>query len=571
MPFLVDSVTADLVHLGAEVHLVVHPIINAVRDAKGKLSALHPRGKGPAGAKPESFMHVEITEQPTDRHDQIRDSLEKVLADVRVAVADWLPMRERCRALIKELEQHPPGLPDAEIEQGIAFLKWLEDDNFTYLGYREYVFQGTGKKAIARVDEPSGLGILRDMGYTVFDGLRNLGTLPRDVQDFVHQPVLLRITRANRRSTVHRPVHLNTVAVKSFDKDGKVTGERLFIGLFTSVAYSRSPHQIPMMREKVENIVERAGFAPSSHDGKALLHILETYPRDELFQISEIELFETAMGILHLQERQRVALFARRDPFERFVSTLVYVPRDRYDTALRLKFQEILEETFRGTVITYNTHLAESALARLHVIINTQQGAVPAVDLQDLEDKLVEASRTWFDRVQEALIEERGEERGIRCAHTFASGFPASYQDHFNEHAAVFDIARMEQAIESGELAMNLYRPIEAEANQLHFKIYNTGRAVSLSDILPMLEHMGLRVDSEIPFDVRPNGIDGSIWIHDFSTVIAGGGLALSDVRDKFHDAFGRVWRGEMENDGFNRLVLKAGLDAREVTVLRAY
>jgi glutamate dehydrogenase len=572
MPFLVDSVTADLGVLGAEVHLVVHPIINAVRNAKGKLTALHPRGKGPASVMPESFMHVEITEQPVERHDQIRDGLEKVLADVRVAVADWKSMRARCRALIKELEQHPPGLPNTEIEQGIAFLKWLEDDNFTYLGYREYAFQGTGKKAFARVDEASGLGILRDMGYRVFDGLRDLGTLPRDVQDFVHQPVLLRITRANRRSTVHRPVHLNTVAVKSFDQNGKVIGERLFIGLFTSVAYSRSPHQIPMMREKVENIVERAGFAPSSHDGKALMHILETYPRDELFQITETELFETAMGILHLQERQRVALFARRDPFERFVSILVYVPRDRYDTALRLKFQEILEDTFQGTVITYNTHLAESALARLHVIITTRQGAIPDVDLQDLENKLAEASRTWFDRVQDALIEARGEEQGIRCAHSFAGGFPASYQDHFNEHAAVFDIARMEQAIESGELAMNLYRPIEAEPNELHFKIYNTGRAVSLSDILPMLEHMGLRVNSEIPFDVRPKGVDGSVWIHDFSTVIAGGGgLALSDVRGKFHEAFGQVWRGEMDNDGFNQLVLKAGLDAREVKVLRAY
>ena len=572
MPFLVDSVTAGLGRFEAEVHLVIHPIITVARNARGKLTALGESGAAPDGARDESLMHVEITEQPEELHDKIRANLEGILQDVRYAVADWRTMGERCRTLIAELAEAPPKLPKDELDQGIAFLKWLDDDHFTYLGYREYVFQGKGKKAIARVDEASGLGILRDQGYTVFDGLRDLGGLPRDVQDFVHRPVLLRITKANRRATVHRPVYMDTIAVKTFDKAGKVVGERLFIGLFTSMAYSRSPHQIPLMREKVERTVARAGLAPSSHDGKALLHILDTYPRDELFQIHEDELADIAMGILHLQERQRVALFMRRDPFERFVSCLVYVPRDRYDTNLRMKFQAILEAAFDGSMVAYNTHLTDEALARLHVIVKTQQGAIPAIDHSALEAKLVEASRSWVDRLEEALIEARGEEQGIRCARRFGKGFPASYLDQFNEHAAVFDISRVEQTLESGELALNLYRPLEAEAGELHFKIYNAGRAVSLSDILPMLENMGLRVNSEVPFAVRPKDRDSAVWIHDFSTEIADAeGLDLSELRGKFHDAFARVWRGEMDNDGFNKLVLKAGLDARAVIVLRAY
>ncbi len=572
MPFLVDSVTAELNRLDTEVHLVIHPIMGVERDAKGKLAALHEPGDSGNGAIGESFMHVQISEQPSERHETIREGLERVLADVRAAVEDWMAMREHCRDVIGQLENDPPAIPEAEIASGLAFLKWLDDDHFTFLGYRHYNFEGKGDKAVTRVPAEGGLGVLREPQVSVFEGLRNLGKLPVEVREFLKQPELLRINKANRRSTVHRPVHMDAVAVKCFDAKGNVTGERLFVGLFTSVAYSRSPREIPLLCEKIERIIERAGFAASSHDGKALMHILDTYPRDELFQVSEDELFATAMGILHLQERQRVALFVRRDPFERFISALVFVPRDRFDTALRLKIQEALAKAFEGSVEAFYTHLTDAALARLHVIVKTQQGSVPDVALDALESKLVEAARSWVDHLEDALIEAHGEEQGIRLLRRFAKAFPASYQDHFNAQGAVFDVAKIEQMLESGQLAMNLYRPIEAEEQVLRFKIYISGDPVPLSDVLPMLENMGLRVISEVPYKVRVPGVEQPIWIHDFDTVTEDGvAVDLSAVKDAFHDAFARVWVGDMENDGFNKLVLRAELTAREVKVLRAY
>ena len=577
MPFLVDSVTAELGRYQGEVHLVIHPIMDMVRDRKGNLKAVHVAGEGPAGTGAsvtarESVMHVQISEQPSDLHDEIRAGLERVLSDVRVSVADWRDMRKQCSDLIKELENSPPKLAVREIAQGVEFLRWMDDDHFTYLGYREYNFQGKGAGAVARIDKKSGMGILRDETYSVFDGLRSLGKLPAEVRDFVKQPVLMRVSKANKRSTVHRPVHLDTIAIKKFDDKGNVVGERLFIGLFTSVAYSRSPREIPLLRDKVDHTLERSGFASASHDGKALLHILETYPRDELFQISGDELFETAMGVLHLQERQRVALFVRRDPFERFLSCMVYVPRDRYDTNLRLKLQDMLAARFAGTVLAFSTHLSDSALARLHVTLSTTQGKIPAVNLEKLEAELTEAARAWIDRLSDALVAARGEEQGLRAARQFGRAFPLGYQERFSQQAAVDDIACIEEALEADGLAMNLYRPEGAEPHQLHFKIYVTGDPVPLSDVLPMLENMGLKVFGEIPFQVRPAGAGATVSMHDFNMVTEGHvAVDLNAVRDAFHDAFGRIWRGRMENDGFNKLVLFAGLKPREVIVLRTY
>ncbi len=594
MPFLVDSVAAKLADAAGQIHLVIHPILEVTRDAKGNLIDLaeasstsdtvageaaadkagrRPSDKGEgAVTRRESLMHIEISEQAQEHLDTISEGLEQVLGDVRRAVHDWRAMREKLEEIVQRLESHPPKLDEAELESDIAFLKWALADHFTFLGYREYTFEGSGKDAVARIDESSGLGILCDPEFRVFEGLRDLGTLPPDVQAFVQQPDLLRITKSNRRSTVHRPVHLDTIAIKWFDHKGNVAGEQLFVGLFTSVAYSRTPRDIPLLRRKVNRVLERSGFRPDSHDGKALLHILESYPRDELFQISEDELYRIAMGILHLQERQRVALFTRRDPFERFVSCLIFVPRDQYDTSLRLRFQEVLAQVFDGEVSAFYTHLTEAALARVHLIVKTTPGRIPEVDTNAVEQRLADAARSWADHLREALIEERGEEAGISAHRRFARAFPASYQEHFHAHAAVFDIARIERALGAGELAMNLYRPIEAAEHELRLKIYHVGRPIPLSDILPMLENMGIKVISEHPYDVRPTDLEQSVWIHDFAMRAAGDrAIDLSKVKDKFHQAFARIWRGEMENDGFNRLVLLGELTARDVIVLRTY
>ena len=575
MPFLVDSVTAELNRQGLTVHLVIHPVVRVKRDGAGQLAELYESAAAPTDATPESFMHVEVG-AVTDAAalEQAREGLERVLADVRAAVADWRVMRAQVRDAVEDADAARATVPSDEVDEAKAFLSWVDDDHFTFLGYREYRFEGgdDGTEPSLSLVPDSGLGILRDDSVTVFDGLRNYATLPPDVRDFLRNPRVLMVTKGNRPSPVHRAVPMDAILIKRFDAEGRIVGERLVAGLFTSVAYNRSPREIPYLRRKVAEVMDLAGFDPQGHDGKALLHILETYPRDELFQIQVPELFEIAVGILHLQERQRLALFVRRDPFERFASCLVYVPRDRYDTDLRRRIQSILETAFNGTCAAFTTQLTESVLARLHFIIRTEPGHVPAVDVNDVEARLVQASRGWEDHLRDALVEARGEEEGGVLLRRYAEAFPTAYRELFSAESAVHDIERVEKAIAQGGLGINLYRPLEAEEHELHVKIYHEGRPVPLSDVLPMLEHMDLKVITESPFEVAVAGHAAPVWIHDF-TARSQNGLPIdcAMVKEKFQEAFAAVWDGRMEDDGFNRLVLRAGLTAREVTVLRAY
>ncbi|HYN21674.1 MAG TPA: NAD-glutamate dehydrogenase [Thermoanaerobaculia bacterium] len=571
MPFLVDSVTAAIRRIEAEVQLLVHPVLRVERDAEGRLMALRESDE-PGETVAESFMQVRLSAQPAGMHDSIRQRVESVLSDVRSAVDDWHTMRARAWSIVADLEKSPPPLPRKEVVEGIAFVEWLVDNHFTFLGYREYSFEGEGEEAVARVLPESGLGVLRDESYSVFAGLRNLGTLPEEVRHFLHQPALMLITKSNRLATVHRPVPMDAIAVKCFDPQGNVTGERLFVGLFTSTAYSRSPRSIPILRQKVESCLERAGFSSESHDGKALLNILESYPRDELFQISDEELFRIAMEILPLQQRPRTALFVRRDPFERFVSCLVYVPRDRYDTDLRLAFQDILARAYHGKVTTHHTHLTDEALARLHFHVATTPGEIPDVDPAEVERLLMEASRSWSERLQEALVERLGDEEGLRLSRRYAKAFPSAYQERFREADATRDVTLLERAQATGDLALDLYRSPAAAPTEVGLKIYGGGGTVPLSDILPMLENMGLKVLEEMPYEVRPAGSGGPVSIRDFRLVTEDGATVdLGGIKQPFEEVFSQVWRGAMENDGFNRLVLRTGLGGREITVLRAY
>jgi len=568
MPFLVDSLTAALNQRDLTVYLVIHPIVRVIRDRGGNRA-----GSGKGEEIVESQMQIRINEQTApDRLAEIKYVLEKVLADVRAATSDWKQMRARAADILASLDKAPSSLPVDEVAEAKAFLQWLNDDHFTYLGYREYDFLGEDDAATISIPPKTGLGILRDDQYSVFDGLRNFEQLPPDVRQFLRQPRVLMITKANRRSTVHRPVHMDTISVKKFDAAGNAVGEQLFVGLLTSGAYSQNSREIPLLRQKVANCLARAGFAPASHDGKALAHILETYPRDELFQISENELYDIAIGILNLQERQRIALFVRRDPFERFVSCLIYVPRDRYSTDLRLRIQDILARAYNGTVAAYNTHMSDAALGRLQIIIATTRGAIPDIDPVELEQRLVEAGRSWADQLQEALVEVKGEEQGFRLLRRYADAFPAGYRERFTAQLSVGDIDKIEEALTGAGIAMNLYRPLESALGELKLKLYSAGAQLPLSDVLPMLEHMGFKVVSESPYMVQPRASERAVWIHDFGMLAAGGrDIELGSLRDIFHDALARVWSGEMEDDGFNRLVLGAGLDWREVTILRAY
>ncbi|MBL8710408.1 MAG: NAD-glutamate dehydrogenase [Rhodospirillaceae bacterium] len=567
MPFLVDSVTAEMNRQDLGVHLVIHPIIPVARDAKGQLLAI-----GGEGAVPESIMQLRVNQVATQEHlEAIRERLESVLKDVRLAVEDWQPMRAQLKAVMAEVSGGNLPLPAEEVAEVSAFLDWINDDHFTFLGYREYNFTGSDDNINYHIRDGAGLGLLRSPDVRVFEGMRNLDALPPDVRGFLTQPKLILVTKANLRSTVHRNVHLDTFGIKTFDDAGNVVGERLFAGLFTSVAYNRSPWEIPLLRHKVRTVADRAGFNPQSHDGKALAHILETYPRDELFQIDTDELLETALGILALQERQRVALFVRRDPYERFLSAFVYLPRDWMTTDLRLRVQALLCKAFNGRLSNFYVYLTESPLARVHLIIATTPGEIPPYDVKELEQLVAETCRSWKDQLKEALVEAKGEANGLTLLRRYGGAFLAGYEEYFTAHAAVSDIDRVEEALAANKTAINLYRPIEAAGNELHLKLYKAGEKIALSTVLPSLENFGLKVISEMPFEVHPAGAEQPVWIHAFTMVTADGAeIDIAGIRDKFHKAYGKIWTGQMEDDGFNRLVMTARLGWRDITLMRA-
>ncbi len=569
MPFLVDSVTSALNEFDLTVHLVIHPIMRIARDDRGELQSVEAVENSDASR--ESVMHLEIDEQTDEAVlRKIRDRLEDVLTDVSLSVEDWQAMLSKVAEVLDGIRTAPTGISAEDQKEAQDFLGWVHNDHFTFLGYREYKFSGTGKKAKVDVNPQSQLGILRREGTHIFDELRQIGNLSTEVQAFVAQPSLLMVTKANKQSTVHRPVHLDTIVVKQFDDEGKVVGQHLFVGLFTSVAYNLSPRLIPLLRMKLAETIKRAGFPPASHDAKALVNILETFPRDELFQIELDDLYHICMGILHLQERQRIALFVRRDAFERFVSCQVFCPRDRFSTKLRMKFQSVIEAAFDGKVTAHYTLIGDSPLARLHLLVKTTPGELPEYNVTDIERQLVETARDWADTLRQVLVREMGEERGLTLYRRYGESFTGDYRDRFGVDTAALDIDRIEDVIKSSDLRVNLYRPIEAAENELRFKIYNPGAPVPLSDVLPMLENMGLKVITENPFKVEPRDTDVNVRIHDFG-VLVDGEFHLHDVRDKFQELFIRMWHGEVENDAFNRLVLLGGLHWREVVILRTY
>ncbi|MCW9003027.1 MAG: NAD-glutamate dehydrogenase [Rhodospirillales bacterium] len=582
MPFLVDSVTAALSRLDLAVHLVIHPVLMSRRADDGGLVSVanaaegeQPGGRG--SVLSESFMHFQVTAQSGEvRLNEIRETVESVLADVRAAVEDWRPTLNRLGELLDGLKTAPPPVEKGMLTEARAFLKWVHEGHFTLLGYREYGLVGGGRKTEARIVGDGGMGILRNPDFLVFEEIRNIGRMPEAVRDFVLRPELLIMTKASRRSTIHRPVHMDVIILRSLDDKGKVVGLHLFVGLYTSVAYSRSPWDIPMLRWKVEGVIDHSGCGRSSHDGKALSHILDTFPRDELFQISEADLSRIALGILHLQERRRVALFVREDAFGRFASCLVFVPRDRYNTELRHQIEEIVSRAFDGGIADFYTQISDAPLARLHLIVRTDAEKMAAFDLAATEEMLIAATRSWTDRLSAALVSAHGEERGQALCRLYADAFPAGYSERFSAKTAVSDIDSIERTRTSRHLGMNLYRPIEMSENSLRFKIYHPDSSVPLSDVLPMLENMGLRVVDELPFAIRPRPDDAedrpTVMIHDFGLETGDGtSVDIGSIRDNFQQTFIRVWRGDVEDDGFNRLVLVAGLSWREVVIVRAY
>ena len=586
MPFLVDTTTMEINRQGLTLHLIVHPIFAVERDGQGQLLSIAPRSEAPDGAQVqrESWMHIEVDRMvdPQQRAELVA-GLEQVLADVRAAVQDWRPMMGRLQAAIAELQAPPPAPTAAAQAESLAFLQWLAEDHITLLGYRCHDLVSEQGQDALRLVPGSGLGLLRESAQEKLSA--SFSALPANARALARAPLpLLLITKANTRSTVHRPGYTDYVGVKRYNASGEVVGEHRFIGLFTSTAYRARVSETPLLRGKVEAISSRAGLPPGGHLAKALHHILETYPRDDLFQMSDDDLYETALGILALGERQRLRLFVYHDPFARFVSCLVYAPREAYSTDLRGKFQRILVAAFNGHSAEFDVQLGDATLARIHFTVRTTPGQVPQVDRKEIEARLAAAARRWDDDLRDALIDAEGEARGLELFKRWAAGFPLGYRERVSARAAVPDVLKIASLDTDNPLALALYRPLGAEPGALGFKVYRLGEPVVLSDSLPMLEHMGVRVLGEhnhriaggtrSEAGVEPDGETArlSVSLHDFQLQ-----ATLSEAVEPealarlFEDCFARVFRGEVENDDFNRLVLRAGLAAGEIVVLRAY
>ncbi len=573
MPFLVDSTTAFLAGEGLTIHRIVHPVVDVRRDEEGVLTAIRAPGEETA-AIAESWMLIEIDRRSNEEAaEALRGGLAGVLAQVRLSVADWRPMMRHLVAARNSLSKASGSVPGSERREALALLDWIADDHFTFLGYREYRIQRNGGAALRYRSVPeSSLGILRDPELRPLGIARGRESLPPDVQTFIESQNLLMITKSAISSKVHRTAPMDSIGVKVLDDHGNVVGEDRFVGLFTSTVYSRSIYDIPLIRQRVSEVLKRSSFSETGHAYKALEHILETLPRDELFQIGTDELLQLGLGILNVEERQRTGVFVRRDPFERGLSCLVYVPRERYDTALRFRVQNELESAFAGTTTSFATQVSDSPLARIHLVIKTTPGQVPDIARQVLEKRVAAVTRSWEDHLRDVLLQRHDEEIANTLADRYGASFPSAYREENAPAQAVDDVEMLESVRKSGTLSLYLYAQPEEPGGQFGLKLYHPGRPVPLSDLLPTLEKLGFRVLSEQPFRIKiASRPAGKVWIHDLTVEQQDHApVDLAAIQEPFQEAFKRIWFGEAEDDGFGQLVVLAGLGWREVAVLRA-
>lgn len=573
MAFLIDSIVAEVVRHGQLIQMLVHPTLNAEYTAKGALKGF--KSDYEQGLRRFSASHIELRGTISEAQiEELRMGLLRVMDDVANATRDWLPMKDRLREAQRQLSNAPAKFDDFLIEEYQAFLEYLYDNNFTLLGYREYKFSEKKGKPTGETVKNRSLGLLRDEYMPVYlNDARECLSEPQQKLRRGQQP--LTIAKVNRRSSVHRHVPMDAVAIKTFDKSGNVTGEMLFVGLFTSVTYSRSVSDIPYLRVKIQNVINRTQFVPGSHDRRALRHILEKYPRDEVLQISENLLYEHANSILRLQERPRIALYPRTDPFGRYISCLVYVPRDRYETRLRLRLQNILEQELGGQCTNFQVTQDDSPLARVIYLIDTNHlEKAPKYDAEAIEKKLEEAGRLWAELLRNALEASQSEKSQIgQIVQKYGNAFPVSYRESYEPRQAIHDIRKIEEVLKTGRIAVDLYRPHDIPESRVRFKIYNPQKPITLSDVLPMLEKMGFRVISELPFEVEPAGSKEHVWIHDVTMERASNSMMpdVKGIKDVFEEAFAKIWYGEMENDGLNKLVLRAKMNWRDIVILRTY
>jgi glutamate dehydrogenase len=591
MPYLVESVTADLTRAGLQVHRVVHPIVVVRRDVAGRLREVLPTADPddpPGDSIAESWMSIEVDLiTDPDRERDTENRLMSVLTAVREVVEDTDRMTGTARALADQLEADPPPLDPNQVADGAGLLRWLADGHFTFLGYRSYELVTSDNKPALKAVLATGLGVLR--GDSLVE--KSLTEGP-DTTAYALSPNLLVLTEASAPSAVHRSVYPYYVGVKTFDQGGKVTGEHRFLGVFNTNALHEDVLDIPVVERRVRDVIHRAGFPMESYSGQKMLEVIQNWPRTELFSASTDTLYQTATGVIALADRRRLRLFLRRDPYGRFYSCLVFLPRDRYTTTSRLAMQQVLLEELGGTNLEYSARIGETALAQVFFTVHTEPSRMIEPDVEHIQERLAEAARTWDDRMVDAVFDEQrqklegskpasgavtiGAESATEQGHRFAAVFPEAYKEDFRATEALADLRRMQALTREGDLDMSFYVPLDAEPGVRRFKLYLAGPGVSLSQVLPVLQQMGVEVVDERPYELRP--ADGTKWwIYDFGLRVDPAVVEnrspeeTASLRARFQDAFAATWHGDAETDRFNALVLRGGLGWRQIAVLRAY
>ncbi len=573
MPFLVDSVLDELAESSIPIILLLHPVEKLKRLVK--TGAVTEAEKGSVEVK-ESFIHVHIERinSPTRRARLIK-RLETVLKEVRLAVIDWSTMMDRVRKVIDEYKETPPPIPVDELAEALEFLNWLIDGHFTFLGIRQYAFEGGADTGDLVAVKRSSLGILRDSKVEVLRRAGKLVSMTPEVRDFLQDPSPLIIAKANVKANVHRRTHMDYIGVKIFDAKGRLKGELRLIGLFTSVAYTRSVKAIPILRRKAIRMIEASGVNPDGHSGKALQNILENYPRDELFQIDDETLLQNSLGMLRLSERPRTAIFVRKDKFDRYVSVLVFVPRERFNTDVRVKIGNYLAQAYDGRISAHYTSFPEGTLTRIQYIVGRNEDETPSPDIAAMEVAIEGLTRTWSDNLIAAIKSQNGGSVARALIKRYAEAFSPAYQDAFSPAQGLADIARMENLSHLGGLSIEFGANIQAEEDySIRLKLYHSGGPIPLSDRLPILEKMDFHAINERSYQViRGEGTVGDdVWVHDIILQhVRGQKIHLDKLEDRLEACFMAVWDGLAENDGYNALVLNQGLGWRDVAMLRAY
>lgn len=573
MPFLLQSISMEVNRHGFTNHMVLHPVYCIKRNKKGQFLAfaddkINTRNKNVSN---ECLVHLEIDKQSDSAVlDSLQQNLNRIIIDVRSATEDWQSCLNQMQTVINELTQS--ANTNSPFTDELAFLQWLHNGHFVFLAYREYTIVKHGTVTGIRAIPESGLGVLRDEIVIIPND--QIIPLSEDAFKALNTSQPLMITKATSKATVHRPVFMDYIGIKQYNKQGEVIGEKRFLGLYSSTAYSCSLLEIPMVASKIKRLQDKFAFKENSHSSRSLLFILQSLPRDEVFQADFDSLLEFTAGMLQLQQRQRVRVFIRNDVYGHFASLLIFVPRERYYTETRKKIQTILQDIFNAENVEFSVQLSESILARVHFILHSAKGCCVEYDTREIEDQIVEALADWNDDLKQELHNYHGEEKGNLLFDNYHEGFSAAYREDVSSRTALLDLEKFEYLISSKLNAESLlYSPITATENKtLRFKLFSKGQA-SLSKSLPMLEHMGVKVCDERPYEVSRKDCNDSFWMHDFGLMLDMdiSSLNLKNLKPRFEDTFEQCWFGKIENDGFNQLVLRAEISWQEVNIFRAY